>query len=110
MKSNSTMLAEARNLAFRKEQTEITTPDGITVVGYCLTISELRKLYFENGFLEKTMRRHLSTWKEIDVVRTYQYDAMIFFIPRCQDKQYNILKRIRETRLDVHVDLPEATA
>lgn len=104
------MLAEARKLAFKKEQTEITTPDGIVVVGYCLTISELRRLYIENGFLEHTMKRHLSAWKEIDAVKTYQYDNIIFFIPRCQDRQYSILKEIRDTRLDVHVDLPGATA
>ncbi len=104
------MLAKARDIAFSKEQTEITTPDGIVVVGYCLTASELRKLYLENGFLEKTMKRHLSTWKDIDAVRTYLYDGIIFFVPRCQDRQYGILKKVRETRLDVHVDLPGATA
>lgn len=104
------MLAKAREIAFQKEQTEITTPDGIVVIGYCLTVSDLRKLYLENGFLEKTMKRHLSTWKEIDAVRTYLYDGVIFFVPRCQDRQYSILKKIRETRLDVHVDLPGATA
>lgn len=86
MKSNMTMLSLARARAYARDLQEIETSEGITVIGYALTIKDLAVLYKENGFTSKTVpQRHLQIWKDLGLVRTFYNDVVIIFVPLSTD-------------------------
>ena len=60
MKSNKTMLALARAKAYAREVQAIEISDGISVIGYAMTIKDLSVLYKEQGFTSSNVAcRHL---------------------------------------------------
>lgn len=86
MKSNRTMLSLARARAYQKDMQEFAISDDITVIGFAITMSELAKIYKEEGFTSLDVpRRHVKIWKELGLVKTYYSDNIVVMVPEVTD-------------------------
>lgn len=80
------MFGLAKATAFENDVQEIETPDGITVCGYYLTISQIRKIYTREGFTNPSVAtKHINLWRGCGMVKTFVGDKFIFFLPDNED-------------------------